>query len=231
MGKVRLNIITVRNIFKSFYYNTKIKFSKKTLAENHFAFWSSLEHVNYSAFKKIEELMGGKPQKIIETGTSAWGTESTRFWDSYIRKHGGELWSVDIREEPSQRLRHQTSNRTHLVVDDSIEFLNSHEVQGVTLVFLDSWDVDWTNPAPSAEHGYQEFLACKKNLNPGCLILIDDTPRTLDLIPNSDKSDAKEFLLQNEVLPGKGAFVSRDIDLYGKFKKIFHEYCVVFQME
>jgi hypothetical protein len=79
------------------------------LIQNHFSTWSEPDHLNRQIFYLALSALAGAPARIIETGTSAWGTDSTRLWDSYIRKFGGSFTSVDIRPEASQRLKWQLS--------------------------------------------------------------------------------------------------------------------------
>jgi hypothetical protein len=222
VNAIKLEVIIIRNILKTLYFNLVIRFSNKSLTENHFRFWSQKNHINFDAFAKIEELMGKNPQVIIETGTSAWGTESTRFWDAYIRKYGGELWSVDIRSEPKTRLRFQTSRRTHLIVADSVIFLESNIAKSPTIIFLDSWDVDWNNPEPAAEHGLKEFMSILTKLHSGTYLFVDDTPSKLDYIEQKSRMSATKYLPEEGVLPGKGAKVLLALEEFG-LKPIFHE--------
>jgi hypothetical protein len=226
---IKLEVIVLRNVLKTLYFNSLSRFSEKTLAENHFRFWSKPDHVNLNAFKKIEELMDKKPQIIIETGTSAWGTESTRFWDTYIRKYGGELWSVDIRPEPKTRLRYQTSRRTHLIVGDSVEFLKTNNVISPTIVFLDSWDVDWSNPEPASEHGFRELASILAKLTSATHLIVDDTPSKLDYIAEENRKIANEYLRREGVLPGKGAKILQTQNELG-LKPIFHEYALILKV-
>ena len=228
VSTIKLGIIIVRNILKSRYVNLRIRFSKNTLSENHFKYWSQSDHINLEAFQKIETLMNKKPHVIIETGTSAWGTESTRFWDAYIRKYGGELWSVDIRSEPRARLKFQTSSRTNLIVGDSVNFLKNNGVVRPTVVFLDSWDVDWSNPTPAAEHGLKEFKAVLPKIQTGTLIFIDDTPSKLDYIADIGKARAAEYLKNEGVLPGKGSEIIKFLEKTG-ITPSFHGYAVIFE--
>ena len=226
VNSIKLGLIVVRNILKALYFNLRFRFSNKSLSENHFNYWSEPDHVNLDAFMKIEALMNKKPHVIIETGTSAWGTESTRFWDAYIRKYGGELWGVDIRPEPKTRLKFQTSPRTHLIVGDSVEFLATTSVKNPTVVFLDSWDVDWSNPKPAAEHGLREFKSIFPKLQPGAFIFIDDTPLNLDYITDTSRARATEYLQDEGVLPGKGAEIVK-ILAKAEIMPIFHRYSII----
>jgi hypothetical protein len=92
--------------------------SVEDLIVRHFETWSTLDHQNRYAFVATLQNSNGQPKTIIETGTSAWGTDSTRLWDSYVRNFGGIFYSVDIRHEASDRLKWQMGTNTHLIVDD-----------------------------------------------------------------------------------------------------------------
>ena len=81
------------------------------LCHDHFRLRSSLTHVNYDSMCYVIEALGGRPQTILETGMSAWGTDSTRLFDSYVRSFGGHLWSVDIEPEHVRRLTSRVGGR------------------------------------------------------------------------------------------------------------------------
>jgi hypothetical protein len=42
-------------------------------------------------------LLGQSPSVILETGMSAWGTNSSLLFDDYVCCFGGEFFTVDIR--------------------------------------------------------------------------------------------------------------------------------------
>jgi hypothetical protein len=123
------------------------------LIANNFKYWPEESHVNRRAFAEVLLLAKEHPQIIIETGTSAWGTDSTRIWDSYVRRFGGKVYSVDIRVEASLRLASQISKNTHLVVQDSVDFLSENRHLVGDIYFLDSFDLGLSDPPPSALHG------------------------------------------------------------------------------
>ena len=127
-------------------YVRSVKHSVESLVYKHFSTWSSLDHINKRGFEIALKSLDEKSALIIETGTSAWGTDSTRLWDTYIRKFGGELYSVDIREEASQALIGQMSRRSRLIVDDSVSFLSKWNGGCPDLYYLDSWDLDLAAP-------------------------------------------------------------------------------------
>jgi hypothetical protein len=94
--------------------------------------------------------------RIVETGTSAWGVDSTLLLESYVRHFGGRFDSVDLRALPSDRLRPVVGPTTHLHVGDSVAFIaglaDEPGVAPVDLAYLDSYDLDWADPAPSEAH-------------------------------------------------------------------------------
>ena len=198
------------------------------LIQNHFSTWSEPDHLNREIFYVALSALAGAPARIIETGTSAWGTDSTRLWDSYIRIFGGSLISVDIRREASCRLKWQLSKKSCLVVNDSVDFLSNESNQPADLYYLDSWDLDLSNPLPSAQHGLREYIAIAPFLKTGTLILIDDTPCALR-IGEIQKLPPKaiEFIEKYNNLPGKGAFICQELNKEFEFETLLHDYALL----
>lgn len=205
------------------------------LLEAHFATWSDLNHVNFKGFAEVLSLMSERTQLIVETGTSAWGTDSTRLWDAYVRHFGGEFWSVDIAASPQKRLKRQMSERTHLVVDDSVHFLtnfaNERPELTVDLCYLDSWDLDWSDPEPSASHGLAEWHAIRPLMRKGSILMVDDSPVSLDWVPSEHKEKALRYRESRGYLPGKGALIHQELSADERVRVVWHGYnCVyVFQ--
>jgi hypothetical protein len=204
------------------------------LIERHFSSWSETNHQCLEGLRVALELLNNKPSLIVETGTSAYGTDSSRLFDSYITRFGGRFYSVDINPLASRRLAFQHSRNSHFVVSDSLIYLENFQLEStdskIDLVYLDSWDVDWSNPNESAIHGYNEYLRIKDRLKSGSVLVIDDTPRTIDWIPPEFSDSAQEFLRVNGVLPGKGALILKELQGSPLVKKIWHEYNLVFQL-
>jgi hypothetical protein len=48
--------------------------------------------------------------------------------------------------------------------------------QTIDLLYLDSYDVDFDDPHPSAMHHMKELLAAAPFISPSTLILVDDSP-------------------------------------------------------
>lgn len=196
----------------------------------HFKFWSFEDHINRSGLTKALNAMKKDAPIIFETGTSAYGVDSSRLFDQVVSRSAGKFISVDINPQPSRALLFQHSKKSTFYVDDSVNFIEStlkSITNHVDLCYLDSWDVDWSNPLPSAQHGLREFEAVKSLLYPGSILVIDDTPSDLELIPSANRATAIEFESKYGVLPGKGAFIVKLLQSEGFAEVLSHEYNLV----
>lgn len=179
---------------------------------------NSDQHVCFPTFKKLfEEIQarGCPPLTILETGTAYAGTKSTYLFDAYVQKYGGHFWSVDICGNTCDEARKHVSSSTTIVCDDSIHFLESwvreHPGEKADVVYLDSFDLEWANPFPSADHGLKEYFSILPALQKDSLLLIDDTPKTCDELLEVDHQiflQAKKAEEQFQVpLVGKGMYI------------------------
>ena len=196
----------------------------------HFYSRSELNHICRSGLVFALNQLGKRSVIIVETGTSAWGTDSTRLWALYIKSFGGRLHSVDIRKQPSETFGKADVN-IKLYVDDSINFLinfDHYEENKIDLLYLDSFDIDWDNPEPAMNHGLNEFRAAEKYLKINAIIVIDDTPDSLNLIPESAHFISKGIYAKYGELPGKGALILAEIKkIPEKYQIMYHAYNVV----
>lgn len=223
-----------RTLYWSLIWRTKKFKSLDQLVGLHFKIWSDLNHINRKGLSLALMSVSSDNPVIIETGTSAYGTDSSRLFDSFARKFDGKFYSVDIQEGPSRRLKHVLSKRTNFFVMDSLEFLRKFEFltghKTIDLIYLDSWDVDWKDPIQSALHGKAELLELKPYIKPGTVLVVDDTPSSLEWIPIDSRLIAIEFKNNYGVLPGKGAFF--EMALAGlKYQILHHEYNLVLIFE
>jgi len=206
--------------------------SGSELLVGHFETWSEVDHVNRPGFEVVIDLMGDRPQVIVETGTSAWGTDSTRLWDAYVSRFGGEFWSVDISPAPSKRLADQVGANTHLVVCDSVTFLEklSRDIgpNKVNMCYLDSWDLDWADPMPAALHGLAEWHAVRPMMESQSVLMIDDSPLGLEWVPEHARDSAKEFYAEYGYWPGKGALVHQELCKDPRVSVVWHGYNSVY---
>ena len=223
---------------KTLFWSTVWKFKRyktvEDLVARHFERWSQSDHQNRQGLFLALDSLSGEAATIIETGTSAYGTDSSRLFDSYVRNFGGNFYSVDINSYPSRRLRFAKSRRAHFFVMDSIQFLdNSSKItahKSADLIYLDSWDVDWSNPFTSAEHGKKELIAIRPFLRTGTIIVVDDTPVSMKWIPFSDQGVATKFKIEYGVFPGKGAFYNEAL-MGIDFTIIYHDYNLVIRIK
>ena len=181
------------------------------------------------------ECLNQKPAHIIETGSSAWGANSTMLFDSYVNSFGGQLSSVDIRATPMIDLSFKCTDKTKLHCSDSIAFLEDLELDKKiqNLFYFDSWDVDWADPSPSMQHGLNEYLTISKSIKKDDLILIDDTPKSAEFLINIASKESIQHFSENQhkgITGGKGSLV---LDLITKNKSaeiISHKYQLLFKI-
>ncbi len=219
-----------RTLFWSLIWRNKNFESLDQLLDLHFQIWSDSNHINRKGLSLALMSASVENPVIVETGTSAYGTDSSRLFDSFARKFEGKFYSVDIQKSPSRRLKYVISKRTIFFVMDSLEFLKKFEsltgTKKIDLVYLDSWDVDWKDPIQSALHGKAELFELRPYIKPGTVLVVDDTPCSLEWIPIEFRSVAIEFKNNHGVLPGKGAFF--ETALTGlKYRILYHEYNLV----
>ena len=206
------------------------------IISNHFSRYSSPTHICRPTLTKALELLNQQPACILETGSSAWGSNSSLLFDAYVTKFGGNFESVDLRLEPSITLQKKCCHRTKLSCDDSVEFLRKwvkdNPERKIDLLYLDSWDVDWANPTPSALHGLAEFLAASPNLKHESLILIDDTPLDINYFSAAQKdlTNFKTHYLEKKFYPGKGSIVKELLKSIGRGKEVMHEYQLLWKL-
>lgn len=117
---------------------------------------------------------------IIETGTMRsfgnWGDgQSTLLWDKFLEyKEQGSCISIDISDDNISTASRHVRNVT-LLVGDSVKVLSQlGSVGAADLIYLDSYDLDQSNPMPSALHHLMELTAIYGRLRSGCMVVVDD---------------------------------------------------------
>jgi len=131
----------------------------------------------------FEALAAHSQPLIIETGSlripGNWegDGQSTFQFDAYVRRTGGQFFSIDILPESIDTARRACSAATNLICNDSVAALYalSRLLPGpAAMVYLDSYDLDLKDPMPSAIHHALELAAVRPLLGPGTLVCIDD---------------------------------------------------------
>lgn len=227
-----------------FYYQGKRKrgwqerekfISVNDLVNFHFKKFSSTDHPCRETMLMALEHLNGSPAVIVETGSSAWGTNSSLLFDSYVNSFGGTFKSVDIRVKPMLTLSLKCSKKAFFYCDDSISFLKKISLGNdkVDLYYLDSWDVDWDDPMPSAIHGFREFITIYPLLSKsGGLLLIDDTPKDRNVMLKVHKHKVNEysfFLRKYGFAPGKGALVKKFLEENMNVQLLAHDYQLLYK--
>ena len=192
-------------------------------------------HINHTSLRDTIRHLDGRPAIVLETGSSAWGTNSTCLWDSYVQEFGGRVWSVDLRRTPSRQLRSKVSPATTLVADDSVAFLErwarNNRGESVNLVYLDSWDLDAQSPMPAALHCLREYEAIRHFLRAGALLLVDDTPGTEEWLTTDIRSEALAYRESTGLWPGKGMLLDLVLAQHPGVTKLHHRYQVLYRFD
>ena len=132
-------------------------------------------------FRFIFKTLIEKNQKfysIVETGCarsdSARRDQSTQLFEDFINHYDGKVESVDIDPVNCETARSLVGKKVNINCQDSVSFLRSRSWKGVDLFYLDSYDVKWRKPQPSAEHHLKEFQSIEKYIVSGTIVAIDD---------------------------------------------------------
>lgn len=196
------------------------------LVWNHFVQYSDTNHVNRTGLTLALRHLDGQAALIVETGSSAWGTNSSLLFDSYVREFGGVFFTVDVRSKAATDLRPKLSESSTAFVGDSVEFLSKFKLpedfDRIALAYLDSYDLDIENPDPSMQHGLLEFNAIHPLLGPKSILVVDDTPVEACLLGEAAEAHFQRY----GVVPGKGALILRS-PLLRQYDIIYHHYCLV----
>jgi len=188
----------------------------------------SLKHV----FEHLDSL--NRAVFIVETGcvrnAGTWAGEgqSTVLFDHFVASlPGSVMHSVDLDPQATALCRSLVSERVQVHTSDSVAFLRTlaaNPPQGfehLDVLYLDSYDVDWSAPHPSALHHMKELLAIAPLVGPGTLVVVDDAPLEAMLIPNNDGI----AFVSSPQISGKGKYVADYAQNIG-IKPVFSGYQV-----
>ncbi len=136
----------------------------------------------FAAIFKAVQLRHERPL-IVETGClripGNWDGDgqSSFMFDALVRDRHGVFLSIDITPESIDTARRACSSATQLICNDSIAALHalSHLVhEPVSLLYLDSFDLDRSDPMPSAIHHLMELTAARPLIGPKTIVCVDD---------------------------------------------------------
>ena len=197
-------------------------------------FGEELAHINYPTFRTLfERIDWPLPLSILETGSSAHGTNSSALFAKVIARFGGRFTTVDLNPMVSAHARkilqaHGASDCA-AVCDDSVRFISS-ATDRYNVVYLDSFDLLPGRFVDSERHGAAEFhgLISRGLLQDGALILVDDTPRSIEIlatqVDDAHLLAAREHVVQHGRLPGKGALIREQAAASESFEIVSWEY-------
>ena len=178
------------------------------------------------SFRKIFKYLDSQPAPIIivETGClrnkdNFLDGQSTLLFDKYTLSRGKEskVYTVDINKNSTDVCKQVVSNNVEITTDDSVKYLNSlcskflKNKTKVTMFYLDSIDVNWRYPYPSAAHHLKELTAINRVLLPNTLLVVDDAPANGNLTLTEDQNVKNWRVLESPSPPptigGKGYLV------------------------
>jgi len=163
-------------------------------------------------FRKIFEELEKKKREyylIVETGCArladnfAGDGMSTILFDEFVNYYDGRVVSIDINDSHCMTARTLTSKKTTVYCEDSVSFLWKYDPPiPIDLLYLDSFDINFSKPHPAMLHHLKEFCAIRNHLKEGTIVAIDD---------NQNKKS------------GKGVYIADFLDNVG-YKKFINEY-------
>ena len=236
----------IMELFEAHFANLRGNLYYDTHADSYelFSGKGTSHHINYLTFKALFEQMGTpKSPIILESGIASRGTKSTYLFNEVVRKYGGRFWSVDNDPELVETHRGNMCPGTELICDDSVAFFkgwtktsvdtkSSADAKAshphVDVIYLDSYDLEFYNPEPSAKHGLAEYNALKPVIDKNTLMLIDDTPVSPEWLDTRGQLyvDMIDFYRDTGVMPGKGMYV---LDEVRNAEKLIHNYQVLYK--
>lgn len=217
--------------------------SLNNLIDSHFEQIGEPNHPCKESLKiALEKISVHNEIVIIETGSSAWGTNSSELFNKFLHFKNSNpsnkafLYTCDLRINPLVNLVYRVSQNVVLICNDSVNCIenlaNKLPINDFNfLIYLDSYDLDYRNPIPSGFHGFKEFIAAIPFLKKGTVLVIDDSPIDLNECPEYAKEDSKLFFENYGHYPGKGMFIDPIISKFKNCKKIYHNYQIVYIIE
>ena len=233
-------------VYDTFFHKQEFKTSHETLAnvngtlipvfsktpETPDVFFT---HINYYTMKEaLRQLLFHNKDlnkfKFIETGCSAHGTKSTLLWDKFVNFYDGSVDSVDLNERAVNNTIPLVSGKTKVFHSNSLDYLPKVDSL-IDFLYLDSYDVDFLNPLPSAVHHLEEFNRVKHLLHKNSIILIDDTPASAEWVDDGLNQPNNVLLKRifNPNMAGKGSLVNIELEKMGA-TKILHQYQTLWRL-
>jgi hypothetical protein len=198
-------------------------------------FGAELTHINYPTFRALcERITQLERLSIVETGSSAHGTNSSALFARIVAQRGGVFTTIDLNSQASgnaaQLFRAIGAPGCTAICGDSVQTLRQLD-QRFNIVYLDSYDLTPEHFLQSEWHGLAEFQVL---LERGSLdeaesyILIDDTPRSIEIFASQVDEyylqKVREHVVRFGRLPGKGALIAEAVRSNASFEVLAWEY-------
>jgi len=194
------------------------------------------------SFRKIFKYLDSQPNPIIivETGClrvkdNFLDGQSTLLFDKYTLSRGekSKVYTVDKDPNSTKVCKQTVSNNVEITTDDSVHYLNNltHNFftnkTKVSMFYLDSFDVDWRYPYPSAAHHLKELTAITTILHRDTLVVVDDSPAIGNLTQNEHGPAPAWKILKSPAptIGGKG-FLVHEYASHVRAKLVFSHYQV-----
>jgi hypothetical protein len=156
-----------------------------------------------------------RPVGIVETGCVrqqdnwAGDGQSTILFDRYAEFHPrSAVFSVDRDPEAAALCRSLVCGHVRIHAGDSLAYLKSlgdHPPAGLEfldLLYLDSFDVEFDDPLPSAIHHLKELLAIAPLVSFETLVVVDDSPSSFIGVPDGDNPSSRSGRRGSEAKAG-----------------------------
>jgi len=147
------------------------------------------------SFRKIFEYLDNQPTPIIivetgslrEEGNFLSDGQSTLLFDKYTQFRGdnSKVYTVDINPNVTNLCKQIVSDKVDIITGDSVGYLNSFSKNFIksnkqlSMLYLDSYEVDFRYPFPSAAHHLKELTSSIRMLQKNSLVVIDDAPANI----------------------------------------------------
>ena len=195
------------------------------------AFWEYFETKSSAllqreiSFRKVFEYLDSipGPLTVVETGCvrneDPWALtgegHSTILFDKYVQARADKsmVFSVDINGNAVATCRKLVSDHVKVHEGDSVGYLNQlsrtlvNQGRTISLLYLDSYDVDYEYWFPSAAHHLKELLSAWRAVDHQTLVVVDDCPLTANLVGDGNGTLQLDRFFQPRV-GGKGRLVA-----------------------
>ena len=159
------------------------------------------------SFRKIFKYLDAlsTPIIIVETGClrdpdNFLDGQSTLLFDKYTISRGekSKVYTVDINPKCTKTCQQVVSKNVEITTDDSVRYLSNLSHKFFTnkikasMFYLDSFDLDWRYPYPSAAHHLKELAAISRILFEDTLVVVDDSPASANITQTDKTNQTKE---------------------------------------